>query len=303
VFDNIVFYTRDKIIEVNGAEYSFGELTTDFINIDQIEYREMKKHYDRAEEKAEDYRRSNDLSNWWGANEALTRLDEMLMMHKVFHAVRDTEFNTLNEAAMLTGQIRLFDTDFSPTEHDYALQNQIDEYYQYWRDYKEFNFDNPYILRNEQTGEEMVMPLALEEPPTLPEKTDALLICFGGVDIKWRYYETVMEKYRDILHDIRAFNGTIRNIIKFGFADLNPLNSQNYAAALYDLWHNPRRHKMIINPEDNQGDNFYMDDLTSVRHLPREVPAGSRKCYIYEQHEVKHIQSFLKAEFMNLKKH
>ena len=298
MFDTVIFYTRDKIIEVNGAEYSLGELTTDFLNIGQTEYREMQKHFDRAEQKAEDYRRSNDLSDWWSANEELMRLDEMLMQYKVFQAVRDQEFNALNETAMLTGQFQLFDTDFSPTEHDYELQNQINEYYQYWSAYEEFSFENPYVLRNTQTGEETVLPLAREEQPTLPEKTDALRICFGSVDVKWSYYETVMVRYRDILHDIRAFNGTIRNIVRLHLSDLHPLNSQNYAAALYDLWHDPNRNKVIVNPADNHGDCFYMDDLAAVKYIPREVPAGSGKCYIYEQHEVKHIQAFLKADFM-----
>jgi RNAse (barnase) inhibitor barstar len=224
---------RGKIIEVNGHEYSLGELTTDFLNITPEEYRQLSEHFAIAEEKVETYRSDHNLDALWAVNEELIEFDSLLIKHKAFQAVRDPAFSFFEDVREFTGQMRLTESDLSHSASE--------------------------------------------------------------IETAWNRYEKMIAAYEMILHDVRAFNTTIHNFINHFLSDLKRLNSENYAAALWDFLNNERRNKWIVNPIDNNGDIYFADDFISVRHVPREMDG---LYYIYDEFTVDNMQSLLWADFM-----
>lgn len=67
------------------------------------------------------------------------------------------------------------------------------------------------------------------------------------VEDRWMEYRQTIAVYDHILHDIAAFNETIRNFINYALADLPSLKPQKYAESLYYFYNNPRAEKLIAN--------------------------------------------------------
>jgi hypothetical protein len=107
----------------------------------------------------------------------------------------------------------------------------------------------------------------------------------------------VAHKYREIVHDIYAFNRTMFWFIDQYLGRLKKLDEKNCAAALYDFLHNPRREKMIVNPISDDGQIFTIFDPVNVQYIPREVPGTSGEFMIFEYYQIEHLQSFLKVDF------
>ncbi len=55
---SIIFYIYDKCIELNGKQFSAGELTADFLNISSDEYYQMHRCMTPITELSEEYEKS-----------------------------------------------------------------------------------------------------------------------------------------------------------------------------------------------------------------------------------------------------
>lgn len=77
----------------------------------------------------------------------------------------------------------------------------------------------------------------------------------GETEGTWDTYKKYIDRYEMYLHYIRAFNGTIRNFIKFAISKLKTNGPESYAEALYDFYNDDRiAEKLIINPITSRGD-------------------------------------------------
>ena len=106
------------------------------------------------------------------------------------------------------------------------------------------------------------------------------------------------EKYIEIISDIYSFNQTMFWFIDNGLMHLKTLDSENYAAALYDFYTHPNLDKMMINHFRNEGHAFTLFDNIDVRYVPDMIPNQPDTYAIYEVYSVKYLQAFLKMDFM-----
>lgn len=105
------------------------------------------------------------------------------------------------------------------------------------------------------------------------------------------------KKYCSIVNDIYAFNQTIFWFICEFLSRLLKMDAENYAAALFDFFSNPRRDKMIVNPIHDNGHIFTVLDFIQVHYAPREIPGLPNNYAIYECYQIECLQSFLKLDF------
>ena len=107
------------------------------------------------------------------------------------------------------------------------------------------------------------------------------------------------EQYAQIVSDIYAFNQTMFWFIDQGLMRLKKLDSENFAAALYDFYTHPSLPKMMVMPFfDKNSRPFTVFDHISVRYVPREIPSLPDNYAIYEVYSVEYLQAFLKMDFM-----
>ncbi|MDD2956238.1 MAG: DUF6076 domain-containing protein [Oscillospiraceae bacterium] len=106
------------------------------------------------------------------------------------------------------------------------------------------------------------------------------------------------DAYRHVLSDIYSFNQTMFWFIDQGLMHLHKLDSENFAAALYDFYSHPSLDKMMVNHLRNGVHSFSLFDSIDVRYVPREIP-DQPDCYaIYEVYSAQYLQAFLKMDFM-----
>lgn len=119
----------------------------------------------------------------------------------------------------------------------------------------------------------------------------------GVLEYKWIAYEKYCLTYRSILDDLASFNQTIRFFIRYYLSALKKLDSENYAAALYDYLNDPRASlKLIANPIEGTG--FYsVADPVMLRFIPRPVDDAEDIYQIFEYYEATQLQTLLKMDF------
>ena len=145
-------------------------------------------------------------------------------------------------------------------------------------------------------------PLDLFHPSEADlEKGDAfyyeMLRAIGPTKDAWRDYKKRIRRYETYLHDIRAFNGTIRNFIRFSLSKLKHNSPEDYAAALYGFYNDERiAEKLIINPIRNSGDCYRTHDDYALSYVPRQLPDGS--VAICQEHVTDSLQALMKADYM-----
>ncbi len=114
--------------------------------------------------------------------------------------------------------------------------------------------------------------------------------------MEWEYYKQKIEKYDKYLYDLRSFNGTIRNFIKFFLMKLKANSPENYAEALFDFLNGDWTYKLVINPLQHGSDCYTVYDKYEMSYIPRKLPDG--RTAICQQHITDSLQAFLKADFM-----
>ncbi len=145
-------------------------------------------------------------------------------------------------------------------------------------------------------------PLDLFHPSEADlEKGDAfyyeMLRAVGPTKDAWRDYKKRICRYETYLHDIRAFNGTIRNFIRFSLSKLKHNSPEDYAEALYGFYNDERiAEKLIINPIRNNGDCYRTHDDYALSYVPRQLPDGF--VAICQEHVTGSLQALMKADYM-----
>lgn len=170
MFEKILYCVGNKSIEINGEEFSLGELTTDVLNLPCNDYQEMETILDSAIKKTYKYETSHDLKDWFDANEDYIVLDKLMSKYKIFSLLKEDN-NIFEEARQFTSQLSVFDNDDCELTHrDLKILSQIEEY-------------NEYLDDEENEINENI-------PSVPPSKTRALLIYPGNIKTKWEYYKT-----------------------------------------------------------------------------------------------------------------
>ena len=253
MFWGISFCVGNKTIEVNGQEFSLGELSAECLNITVDDYAGLHKVSKQVVKMLNTYETSHDFDDWFQANEALMQLDGMLRKYHLFRLLRD-DTSILSEAREFSQQYALFDNvDCVFSEHDLSIMAQIGEYEDY--------LNNPTAY-----GGEDQPPV----PPIPPEKTRACLIYPGDIGTKWKVYRDFADRYVMIISDIASFNTTIQNFVRIVLSKLEKMNANQYVAALYDFFNYERADKLIANPVRGSGYYFGVDTV-ELRHIPRET--------------------------------
>ena len=124
-----------------------------------------------------------------------------------------------------------------------------------------------------------------------------MLRAFGPTRGAWRDYRKRLDRYTLYLHDIRAFNETIQNFIRFGLSKLEHNSPEEYAKALYGFYNDDRiAEKLIVNPIRNNGDCYTTHDAHELSYVPRPLPDGS--VAICQEHVTDSLQALMKADYM-----
>ena len=139
------------------------------------------------------------------------------------------------------------------------------------------------------------IPEELREPP--PDEASEIMEQMSIVHLEDKLIRRQAEKCCEIVDDLYSFNQTMFWFIDKFLSHLKKLNTENYAAALYDFFHNPRREKIIVNPINNDGQVFMRFDPVQVQYISREIPGSPDNYAIYEYYHIEHLQSFLKVDF------
>jgi hypothetical protein len=284
---SIIFYTYGSTLELYGQQFTAGMLTADLLNLSPDEYRPMSKHMKQVTSLAEEYEQSGNIELWWKLNEELAALCGVLRRYAVFRLLLDESedafFSVIRE---VTGQFDLFPKE----EHEPSEEIQRERLER---------VANEISARSETVKD---VPLDLFHPSEAAlEKGDAfyyeMLRAIGPTKDAWRDYKKYIRRYETYLHDIRAFNGTIRNFIRFSLSKLKHNSPEDYAAALYGFYNDERiAEKLIVNPIRNNGDCYTPHDVYELSYVPRPLPDGS--VAICQEHVTDSLQALMKADYM-----
>lgn len=297
MFASIAFYIGEKVLGLNDREYPLGELTAEALNISPEEYHELRRMLDKVMESMDRYEENHQMQDWFDANEKMIRLHEALIQHRIFRLIQDKP-EVLYEARTLTEQYTLFPEDgdtLAPGERDLSILGAIMDYENYLEHPKDYGREEILTL---QWGEERYIMSEPRPPipPAPPDKTRALLIVPGSLEMKWEFYKNYCMTYGTVLMDIASVCQTLRAFIRMGLSKLDRLTPDHYVAALHTFLFHERAHKWIANPVDGTGFYTHMDDVR-LHLIPRETVPGSGTFKVYEYYEADQLQTMLKLDF------
>ena len=281
---SIVFYTYGSTLELYGQQFTAGMLTADLLNLSPDEYRPMSKRMKQVTGLAEEYEQSGSIELWWKLNEELAALCGALRRYAVFRLLLDEDedafFSAIRE---ITEQFSVFPTeDQAPTAE--AQKRQLER------------VANQFSQRGECAPLDLFHPSEADLEDGMAFYYE-MLRAFGPTKGAWRDYQKRLDRYALYLHDIRAFNETIQNFIRFGLSKLEHNSPEEYAKALYGFYNDDRiAEKLIVNPIRNNGDCYTTHDAYELSYLPRQLPDGS--VAICQEHVTNSLQALMKADYM-----
>jgi len=289
---SIVFYTYGSSVELNGTQFVAGELTADLLNLSAGEFRSLRQQYQEIKALSKECERGHNRAVWWELNNELEDLCCALRKYRVFQILLTEDDILFSETRSYTGRYSLFpeDDDQGITENDLAAVSRLYES----EDAEDFlNSDNDC---GAGTGADHQRERKEPFDSHYRDVPDAFLIWPGEQRQKWRYYERAVSRYGRYLSDISAFNPTIHNFIRFLLSNLDTNSPENYAAALYEFYNDPRlAEKLIIGPTSN-GDTYTCQDVCTLSYVPRKKPGGGFS--ISQEHVTDRLQGLLKADYM-----
>ena len=250
---SITFYTYGSSIELNGKLFAAGELATDLLNLSAEHYQPMHRQLEQIEKLAAEYKRTRERAIWWELNELLEDLSRSLREYKLFRLILRKDDVLFSETRSYTERYCLLPEE-DPDWDDYDADHLAEISRQYADDEAteelgflhantgpEYNYEIEFERRLRQEDE--------PDDPQFRTVPDLFLIWAGNSEQKWRYYERTVTRYWMYLHDIRAFNSAIHNFIRYMLSGLEINSPENYAAALYEFYNDPRlAEKLIPNP-------------------------------------------------------
>ena len=249
MYDQLSFIIGNKTITVGTQTFDLGVLSTEILNLDISEYRDLDALAEAAQQDMNACEGNDDPSAWKKSYEKWMELDRRMASQRIFRLIK-------NNSPYLDDLAHFLDDPNAP----YSVPS-----------------DNWLGIAEE------FMPKTYLE-------------VFGSVDTVWSYYRSLVRMYRPMLDDCAFFNDTVGKFINRFLSSLDTLNSQSYAAALYDFFTNPYADKLISNPIRGTG-LFTMTDPVSVTYFPCETHEGSGDFQIYERYTTASFQALLKADF------
>lgn len=283
---SIIFYIYDKCIELNGKQFSAGELTADFLNISSDEYYQMHRCINHITELSEEYDKSKGKDTLWEINNNMEQLCNLLRRYTVFNVLLGEEEEIFFSVfRRLTEQYDLF----SASERTVSKSERL-------RQIK--SLADKFFCREDDSSERLdLFALHTTDDENTAAFFNELYRMLGVTGEAWSQYKEHIERYKTYLHDIRAFNGTIRNFINFRLSKLEHNSLEDYAAAIYAFYNDERTaEKLIVNPIRNNGNCFRLYDDYNLSYVPRELPDG--KVVISQKHMTDSVQALLKADYM-----
>ena len=291
---NIVFYTYGSTLELNGQQFDAGRLTEDLLNLSPDDYHPMHERMTRIRTFATAYEHTKDTELWWKLNDEMDAICQELRRHTVFRLLLDESedafFSVIRE---VTGQFSLF----PPEKHEPPEDEQIERLRAAAEKFFALNEadaapeeDGPWkpfdLFRPSEADAEMGEAFYYE-----------MFRVLGETEGTWDTYKKHIDRYDMYLHDIRAFNGTIRNFIKFAISKLKTNGPESYAEALYGFYNDDRiAEKLIINPITSYGDCYTRHDKYMLSYVPRGLPDGTAA--ICQEHVTDSLQALMKADYM-----
>ena len=233
---SVIFYTYGSTLELNGQQLTAGMLTADLLNLSPDEYMRLKKRMTQITDLAEEYERKRDIALWWKLNEKMDALCQKLRRYQVFRLLLDEDEDAFFSAVReITEQFSVFPTeDQAPTAE--AQKRQFER------------VANQFSQRGEDAPLDLFHPSEADLEDGMAFYYE-MLRAIGPTKDAWRDYKKYIRRYETYLHDIRAFNGTIRNFISFSLSKLKHNSPEDYAAALYGFYNDERiAEKLIVNP-------------------------------------------------------
>ena len=281
---SVIFYTYGSTLELNGQQLTAGMLTADLLNLSPDEYMRLKKRMTQITDLAKEYERKWDVALWWKLNEKMDALCQKLRRYQVFRLLLDEDedafFSAIRE---ITEQFSVFPTeDQAPTAE--AQKRQFER------------VANQFSQRGEDAPLDLFHPSEADLEDGMAFYYE-MLRTFGPTKDAWRDYKKYIRRYETYLHDIRAFNGTIRNFISFSLSKLKHNSPEDYAAALYGFYNDERiAEKLIVNPIRNNGDCYTTHDAYELSYVPRPLPDGT--VAICQEHVTDSLQALMKADYI-----
>ena len=298
MFTNIAFYIGNKHLGLYSEEYLLGELTTELLNLPWDQYVSMRKTLERAQEYSKKYELHRKTEDWFQANEAYIRLDNLMSQYRLFRLLRaSTEI--LYEAKELTSYRPPFGKrdDCKMTKEDLAILSQIADYEEYLEHPEDYGGEEQLIFEDIDGTKSVTSIPKPEPPPPPPKKTRALLVFPGNMRDKWMFYKQYCSMYETVLLDVDSLQYTIKNFIKFCLSQLETLNANTYVGELSFFLSDERlQQKLVANPFNGAG-NFSAVDDVKMHHVPRETSPGSGIFKVYEYYEVENLQAMIKLDF------
>ena len=205
---SVIFYTYGSTLELNGQQFTAGMLTADLLNLSPDEYHDAmsKAHDSRSPILAEEYEQKRE-------HRALVEAERGAGQHSVGYCAgiscvppaAGRRARTLS--SLPYGRSRSSSDLFPKEEHEPSAEIQRRRLER---------VANEISARSETVKD---VPLDLFHPSEAAlEKGDAfyyeMLRAIGPTKGAWRDYKKYIRRYETYLHDIRAFNGTIRNFIQ-----------------------------------------------------------------------------------------
>ena len=256
---SVIFYTYGSTLELNGQQLTAGMLTADLLNLSPDEYMRLKKRMTQITDLAEEYERKRDIALWWKLNEKMDALCQKLRRYQVFRLLLDEDedafFSAIRE---ITEQFSVFPTeDQAPTAE--AQKRQLER------------VANQFSQRGEDAPLDLFHPSEADLEDGMAFYYE-MLRAFGPTRGAWRDYQKRLDRYALYLHDIRAFNETIQNFIRFGLSKLEHNSPEEYAKALYGFYNDDRiAEKLIVNHIRNNGDCYTTHDAYELSYVPRTL--------------------------------
>ena len=279
MFDTISFCIGEKTIEINGASFSLGELTTQVLNISNDEFEKMFQLAEAAFETMYKNKTPPAKEEWLTCNDKLLTLEQMMLQYRLLNLIKDKQ-QIIYEAQTYLAQMNLFENDkYEMCESEEELRRMELEYHEYINEWEDDSLQRD--LPDYEHGKD------------IPRE---LLIFPGDVQRKWDDYCGYCANYMRVLEDIGWFHDTIYNFIKYFLSHLKKLDSENYAAALNDFLYGELADKMISNPLQSNG-LYARSDKMQIEYIPRETYEGSGEYKIYTYYQVNRLQAFLKTDF------
>ena len=283
---SIIFYIYDKCIELNGKQFSAGELTADFLNISSDEYYQMHRCMTPITELSEEYEKSKGKDRLWEINNNMEQLCNLLRRYTVFNVLLgEDEEIFFSVFRRLTEQYDLF----SAAERTASKSERLQQI--------RFLADKFFCREDDSSERVDLFALHTTDDENKAAFFNELYRMLGVTGEAWSQYKEHIERYKSYLHDIRAFNGTICNFINFRLSKLEHNSPEDYAAALYAFYNDERTaEKLIVNPIRNNGDCYRLYDDYNLSYVPRELLDG--KVVISQKHMTDSVQALLKADYM-----